>query len=145
MQRLPPDFAAAKQKNLAYTNAYGAERSVHAPHWAGAEGDIVAQTRMAWPSPGLQKYLNGPTYNQFAKNFVHSALQGEARSMGDTRRLTGGDDYTPQIGRKKYAQATEYPQMKKIDGGDDGCSTEVILATVVILGIVGFLFVMNRR
>lgn len=144
MQRLPPDFATARQKNLGYAVTYGAERSVHAPHWAGAEGDLVAQTRMAWPSPGVQQYITGPNYNQFSRNFVQTALQGEGRSMADSVKLTGQDDYTPARGRTKYAQTSEYPEMQKIGSSDDGISHEVILATVVILGIVGFLFVMNR-
>jgi len=144
MQRLPPDFASARQKNLGYAVTYGSERSVHAPHWTGEQGDEVAQTRMAWPSTGVQQYLSGPNYNQFAKNFVQTALQGEGRSMFDSIKLTGQDDYTPQRGRTKYAQASEYPAMQKIGSDDDGISTEVILVTVVIIGIVGFLFVMNR-
>lgn len=143
MQSLPPDFAAARQKNLGYGVTYGAERSVHAPHWAGEEGDIAAQTRMAWPSVGVQRYVTGPNYNQFLKNRVETALQGEGRSMGDSRKLWAGDDYTPQIGRTKFFQASEYPKLKKIQSEDDS-SSEAILAAVVIVGIIGFLFIMNN-
>lgn len=144
MQQLPPQFLQAKQKNLGFGVTYGAHRSVHAPHWTGDEGDLVAQTRMAWPTATVQKYFNGPQYNQLSKTLLQTALQGEARSMASAKKLVGQDDYTPQLGRTKLAQASEYPRMQKIDDDDSSSMNEVILVTVVILGIVGMLFIIGR-
>lgn len=136
------DFEAARQKNLGYDITYGAHRSVHAPQWTGYEGDLVAQTRMNWPSVSAQRYFDGDAYNQYAKTFVQTALQGEARTMGDYQRLSGGDDYTPQIGRTKIMQASEYPEMEKLDNGDN--QNEMLIVGFVVIGVLGLLFFVSR-
>lgn len=89
------DFESARQRNLGFGLTYGANRSVHAPHWEGTLGDEAAQSRMAFPSGSLQRYLDGNDYNHHSKLFLETALQGESRSMSSTGRLLQQDDYTP--------------------------------------------------
>lgn len=137
------DFESARQKNLGYNITYGAHRSVHAPHWSGSDGDEVAMTRMAFPSASVQRYFEGDQYNQLIRNQVQTALQGEARSIGDYHRLSGAADYTPQIGRTKYAQASEYPKMEKVSASSE--QNEMIIVGIVVVGLLGFLFFVSKN
>lgn len=139
-----PDFNSARQKNLAYGVTYGDYTSIRAPHWAGSEGDVVAQTRMAWPSLRAKQYFHGDTYNQFAKMQVETALQGEGRDIGDFQTFTGGDDYTPQIGRTKIMEATQYPELRKVSESSSSEMNEALIVGIVVVGALGLLYFITR-
>lgn len=136
------DFEAARQKNLGYNITYGAHANVSAPHWSGTEGDLVAQTRMNWPSAGAKRYFSSDQYNQFAKSFVQTALQGEGRDIGDYHRLAGRDDYTPQIGRTKIMDHTQYPAMQKVGASEQ--QNEMLIVGIVVVGLLGLMFFISR-
>ena len=136
-------FEVARQRNLGYNNTFGSHRSVHAPYWSGAEGDYVAQARMTMPSVAAQRYFSGDEHNQFIKMRVETALQGEGRHIGDFQRFTGGDDYTPQIGRTKIMDHTQYPEMQKVS--ESGQQQEMIIVGLVVVGVLGLLLFIGNR
>jgi hypothetical protein len=108
MAKVQPNFKSQFQKNLAFQENYGSQRSPFSPEWTGAEGDRAAIMRIVYPTPQSKQYFNSANYNAFRRNYVTTALQGSGRSIGDAVMLTGKDDYTPQKGRSKDMRKTEY-------------------------------------